>query len=67
MTTDSTYSVIRYYKDGHKSKVVETGLTRKEAQEHCNDPETSSRTATSKEAEEHTAKYGEWFDGFIED
>lgn len=63
-----TYSIIRYYKNGkHPSKMIATDLSLGEAAAHCNDPETSSRTATSKEAEEHTKRYGDWFDGFIED
>lgn len=66
-TTPTTYSIIRYYKNGHKSRIMETDLSLGEAAAWCNDPETSSRTATSKEAEEHTKQYGEWFDGFIED
>jgi len=39
-------------------------LTLEEAREHCNDPESSSKTATSPEAKERTEIYGPWFDGF---
>ena len=63
----ATYSVIRYYAaEKHKNKVIKTGLTRDEAKEHCNDKESSSRTATSPESLDHTERYGYWFDGFIE-
>lgn len=46
------YKIIRSYAP-HKNKspkVIETGLTLKEAQEHCNDP--------------NTREAGEWFDGY---
>ena len=38
------YEVIKFNQDGRKH-VVTTGLTLKEAQKICNDPETSSMTA----------------------
>jgi hypothetical protein len=60
----ATYKVFRFYQDGHPKRTIRTGLSLAEAQEHCQDPETSSRTATSDEAREHTAEYGEWFDGY---
>jgi len=61
---EKTYKIVRTYFDGHKPKVMETGLSLADAREWCRDPETSSRTATSKEAVAHTAKYGPWFDGY---
>ncbi len=55
-----TYSIIRHYfsKDNEKT---ETGLTLEEAQEHCRDPETSSRTASEP------CEPGQWFDGYEEE
>jgi hypothetical protein len=47
-----TYRIIRIYNPimgDKKSRVIKTGLTLEEAQEHCKDP----RTATE-----------EWFDGY---
>jgi hypothetical protein len=57
-----TYSIVRFYEQG-ESEVVRRGLTKEEAREHCNDPESSSYTATSREAIERTVKRGKWFDG----
>lgn len=65
--SDDTYKIIRYYRDGHDNEVVETGLTFAEARKHCNDKESSSRTARSDEATARTEKYGAWFDGFTEE
>lgn len=60
-----TYKIVRFYedKDMH-SETIATGLTLEQAQAHCEDPETSSRTATGKEARARTERYGRWFDGY---
>lgn len=57
-----TYKIIRFFQD-YPSQVVRTGLTLDEVNAWCNDPETSSRTATSDVALERTRTYGHWFDG----
>ena len=59
------YRIVRFYKTGDK-RIVKRGLTLAEAQAHCRDPETSSRTATSKEAKRRTKLKGDWFDGYTE-
>jgi hypothetical protein len=60
-----TYRIERYYYgNAHPTEVIKTGLTLEEVMAHCNDPETSSETATSTMAVEHTKKYGPWFDGY---
>jgi hypothetical protein len=61
-----SYSIVRFYFK-HDSEVIKTGLDLDEAQEHCNDPETSHSTATSDEATERTRLYGPWFDGYREE
>lgn len=45
-----------------KHRTIITGLTLEQAQKHCNDPETSSRTCT------HNRVRGgwDWFDGYTE-
>ena len=65
----TTYKVTRYYFNGGPDgdRVIRTGLTLDEAAEHCKDPETSSSTAISAEAELHTSLYGPWFDGMTEE
>jgi len=61
----TTYCIVRsYFEDGVRNKRIKEGLTLEEAQEHCSDPETSSRTCTEDAGIEHTEKYGAWFDGF---
>ena len=59
------YKIVRSFYKGGK-RVIETGLTLEEAQAHCQDPQTSSRTATSAKARRYTAAHGPWFDGYEE-
>lgn len=76
MTTDAAfraamqarkkYSIIRYYQRGGR-RIISTGLTLEQAQAHCNDPETSSRTATSSAGRKRTRVMGAWFDGYTEE
>lgn len=63
--TQERYKIIRHYMRGpFRHRVIETSLTLEQAQEHCRDPETSSRTATSWRARERTKRHGAWFDGY---
>ena len=55
----TTYKIMRY-KFEHYPEERACGLTLAEAKEHCNDPETSSTTATDPEP-------GQWFDGYTEE
>lgn len=57
------YKIVRFYQRGGR-RVINTGLTLEQAQEHCKNPETSSRTATSALAQRRTASKGPWFDGY---
>jgi hypothetical protein len=64
----TTYKIVRFFQDSRRQSVtIKTGLTLQEAQAHCNDPETSSRTATSREARRRTTEAGAWFDGYAEE
>lgn len=58
------YNIVRHYFSPSSSRIIARGLTLEEAQAHCSDPETSSRTCTSKEGKARTRKYGAWFDGY---
>ena len=62
-----SYKIVRMYqnRDIH-SKTIKTGLTLKEAQEHCHDPETSSRTCTGSAGKARTKRCGPWFEGYEE-
>jgi hypothetical protein len=62
----TTYKIVRFYRDDDdlNRSVIVSGLTLEQAQAHCNDPETSSDTATSSEALARTRAHGAWFDGY---
>lgn len=56
-----TYAIYRYYsKEGRPARLMRRGLTLKQAQEHCNDPETSSKTAKRGRG----GATCDWFDGY---
>jgi hypothetical protein len=55
------YKVERLYFKGGK-RVIDRGLTLEQAQAHCSDPETSSRTCTTATGRARTRRMGEWFD-----
>lgn len=62
------YKIVRCYRDaGIRQRTMRTGLTLEQAQAHCNDPETSSRTATGKAANATTRRVGDWFDSYTEE
>ena len=60
------YKIVRGFLHDRKTRVIKKGLTLKEAQAHCSDPETSSRTAKSAKARRYTEIHGPWFDGYEE-
>ena len=61
------YKVVRFYCQGNREPmVIVNGLTLEEAQEHCHDRESSSRTCGSF-GDKHTEKFGDWFDGYDDD
>ena len=63
-----SYKIVRYFADQNKhARTIARGLTLDEAQEHCNDPETSSRTCTNSTGRARTRKHGAWFDGYTEE
>lgn len=63
------YKIVRSYFHYEKygKRTIARGLTLEEAQAHCRDPETSSRTCTSSKARKRTRERGPWFDGFQSD
>jgi len=61
------YRIVRHYFRAYPNKrIIRRGLTLAEAQAHCSDPETSSKTATSAAARRRTHLLGPWFDGYEE-
>lgn len=61
-----TYRVVRFFQNA-RSYIVKRGLTLKQAQAHCGDPQTSSNTATSQSGRRRTRRYGSWFDGYTKE
>lgn len=63
-----TYTIVRFFqRDNVENVIIKTGLSLEDAQEHCEDPDTSWRTCTSEEGNERTRVYGPWFDGYRSD
>lgn len=62
------YKIVRsYFNSQYGRRVVKRGLTLAEAQAHCKDPETSSRTCTKAVNVRRTRVRGPWFDGYESD
>ena len=62
---DKKYKIIRqYFNDNIPARTVKKGLTKAQAMAHCQDPETSSKTCTSRAGKHRSIIYGAWFDGF---
>lgn len=60
------YQIVRMYKNKWQGRVIQSGLTLEEAQAHCSNPETSSKTCTSSKSKAITRRNGEWFDSYRE-
>ena len=66
MTT--TYKIVRTYENaGISRRTITTGLTLTQAQAHCNNPDTSSRTCTTAVGRRRTREIGRWFDGYTDE
>jgi len=58
------YKIVRTYFKGYPKRTIARGLTLEEAQAHCRDPETSSRTCKRAANIRRTKLRGPWFDGY---
>lgn len=65
-STIKTYEIIRFYFN-KGNRIVKTGLTLEEAQEHCSDPETCSRTCSTLDSLSVLDRTSDWFDGYQEE
>jgi hypothetical protein len=63
----NTYRIVRHFFEGRNHRVVKRGLTLEEARAHCNDRETSSKTAVGVTGMARTFVHGPWFDGYEEE
>ena len=61
-----TYKIVRFFQDGDNEDIA-AGLTLVEAQAHCSNRETSSRTCTGAVELARTDARGPWFDGYREE
>lgn len=62
------YKIVRFFQYAFPNRrIIKTGLTLQEAQAHCGDPETSSKTCTSSYRKRYTRDNGPWFDGYRSD
>ena len=57
------YRIVRNFQNGTK-RTVERGLSLDEAQRHCRDAQTSSKTCTDQAGKARTKRLGPWFDGY---
>ena len=72
MYDNKTYTVYRYYQNDRRPMIQRRGLSLKQAQAWCNDPETSSHTARKPRGCDNDAamidrwseKNKHWFDGY---
>jgi hypothetical protein len=69
----TAYKIIRFFygyvpleAERRRPRTIKTGLTLKEAQEHCKNPETSSSTCKLAANVRYTKTHGPWFDGYEE-
>ena len=63
-----TYKIMRmYYRRTGFARTIKTGLTLRQVQAHCKNPEMSSSTCTNATGKRRTKEHGEWFDCWTED
>lgn len=55
-----------YQNAGIRRRTIIDRCTLEEAQAHCSDPETSSRTCMNATGKARTRRLGAWFDGYEE-
>lgn len=61
----NTYKIVRmYFNSNVNRRTIKTGLSLADAQKHCSDLETSSRTCISSTGRQRTRRSGPWFDGY---
>ena len=61
------YRVVRFYFNRPRyRRTILDHVTLEQAQAHCQDPETSSRTCTLPANTRRTRRLGPWFDGYYQ-
>ena len=59
------FTIYRIFTRGGKEE-IKSYCTLEEAQEHCEDPQTDSRTCTGLELVQYTNEKGPWYDAYNE-
>lgn len=59
------YKIVRFYQDGYRERTLRTFVSQKHAQEHCANPESSSKTCRKPANVQRTRKMGIWFDAML--
>ena len=63
------YKIVRFYQNNRKTRTMNRNLTLKQAQDWCNDPNTSSMTKgnpSQKTIDRWHEEQKHWFDGYTE-
>lgn len=60
-----TYKIVRNYFRNRRKRTIKHGLILEEAQTHCGNSETSSKTCTSAKGKRRTRQVGSWFDSYV--
>ena len=66
LAPNSNYRIVRLFRDSGRNYTIARNLTLNEAQAHCQNPNSSSRTATDKTGKARTRKCGPWFDAYAD-
>jgi len=60
------YRIVRHFFNSGRKLTIKRVALLADAQRHCQDPETSSRTATKGPGRRRTRRSGPWFDAYTE-
>ncbi len=58
------YNIVRFFRNSGCRRAIRKRVTLAEAQQHCQDPETSSSTCRGEAGKRRTWRNGPWFDGY---
>lgn len=61
------YRIVRHFSNSGRKLTIKRVALLADAQTHCKNPETSSRTATKAAGRKRTRRSGPWFDAYTED
>lgn len=59
------YKIVRFYAKDCRERTLRTNVSQLHAQEHCSNPESSSKTCQKPANIRRTQKIGHWFDAML--